>query len=101
MNITQFVICIENSDYPASLEKRKIYETIVDADAKKHGQIRVIDESGEDYLYPKEYFVDAGLPEEVRAAVVEAAELNHLRSGRAKQLHSSKFAGENERRRRV
>jgi hypothetical protein len=73
MNITQFVICIENSGYLASLEKRKIYETIVDADAKKHGQIRVIDESGEDYLYPKEYFVDASLPEEVRAAVVEAA----------------------------
>jgi hypothetical protein len=73
MSKAHFVICIENSDYPASLEKRKIYETVADADAEKHGQLRVIDESGEDYLYPKEYFVDANLPEDIRAAVVEAA----------------------------
>ena len=73
MSNSHFVICIENSDYPASLEKRKIYEALLDADAAKHGQIRVIDESGEDYLYPKECFVDANLPEETRAAVVEAA----------------------------
>ena len=73
MSNAKFVICIENSDYPASLEKRKIYETVADADAKKHGQIRVIDESGEDYLYPAEYFVEAHLPDDVRAAVVKAA----------------------------
>lgn len=68
-----FVICIDNSEYPASLERRKIYEAIDDADAKKHGQVRVVDESGEDYLYPAECFVDANLPEETRAAVVKAA----------------------------
>ncbi len=68
-----FVICINNADYPAALEKRKIYETIPDADAARHGQIRVIDESGEDYLYPSECFVDANLPEKTRTAVVEAA----------------------------
>jgi hypothetical protein len=73
MSKVHFVICIENSEYPASLEKRKIYETVADADAAKHGQLRVIDESGEDYLYPKECFVDANLPEDIRAAVVEAA----------------------------
>ena len=73
MDNAQFVICIENSEYPASLEKRKIYETVPDADATKQGQIRVIDESGEDYLYPKECFVDANLPEDIRAAVVKAA----------------------------
>jgi hypothetical protein len=73
MNRSHFVICIENSEYPASLEKRKIYETVLDADAEKHGQIRVIDESGEDYLYPSECFVNANLPEDIRAAVVEAA----------------------------
>ena len=73
MSKAHFVICIENSDYPASLEKRKIYEAVADADAAKHGQLRVIDESGEDYLYPKECFVDANLPEDIRAAVVEAA----------------------------
>ena len=68
-----FVICIDNSEYPASLERRKIYEVLDDADAKKHGQIRVVDESGEDYLYPAECFVDANLPDEIRAAVVKAA----------------------------
>jgi len=73
MKKTLFVICIENSEYPASLEKRKIYETVPDVDAEKHGQIRVIDESGEDYLYPNECFIDANLPEDIQAAVVEAA----------------------------
>ncbi len=73
MKEAHFVIYIENSEYPASLEKRKIYETKPDTDAAKHGQIRVIDESGEDYLYPSKCFVDANLPEKTRAAVVEAA----------------------------
>ena len=73
MNKATFVICIDNSGYPASLEKRKIYEPIADPDAEKHGQIRVIDESGEDYLYPSECFVEAKLPEDIRAAVARAA----------------------------
>lgn len=73
MKKVNFVICVENTDYTASLEKRKIYETVEDADAAKHGQLRVIDESGDDYLYPSEYFVEANLPDEIRAAVVKAA----------------------------
>ena len=73
MNKSKFVICIDNSDYPASLEKRKIYESVADPDAEKHGQIRVIDESGDDYLYPTECFVDANLSEDIQRAVVRAA----------------------------
>jgi hypothetical protein len=73
MDKIRFVICIDNSDYPASLEKRKIYETVPDPAAGKLGQIRVIDESGDDYLYPAECFVDAKLAADVLAAVVEAA----------------------------
>ncbi len=73
MNEIKFVICIDNSDYPVSLEKRKIYESMPDREAAKLGQIRVLDESGEDYLYPAECFVDAKLPKDVLAAVVEAA----------------------------
>lgn len=73
MSNIRFVICIDNSDYPASLERRKIYETLPDEDAAKHGQIRVNDESGDDYLYPEECFVDAKLSKDVQAAVVEAA----------------------------
>jgi hypothetical protein len=53
---TQFVVCVKNDGYPASLEKRKIYRTAPDASAAAHGLIRVVDESGEDYLYPSDYF---------------------------------------------
>ena len=51
MKILRFVVCIDNSEYPASLELRKIYEVLTDSAAEKRDQIRVIDESGEDYLY--------------------------------------------------
>jgi hypothetical protein len=73
MKLTKFVICIENSDYPASLEKRKIYELLPDVEAEKHGQLRVVDESGEDYLYPRTLFVGVELPMAVQVAVIEAA----------------------------
>ena len=67
------VICIQNSNYPASLERRKIYETIPDSDAEKHHQLRVIDESGEDYLYPESYFIPVTLPKKVEETVIKAA----------------------------
>jgi hypothetical protein len=73
MTHSNFVICIENSEYPASLETRKIYQVVPDEDAEKIGHIRVIDESGEDYLYPESCFIDANLPKAVEAAVVKAA----------------------------
>lgn len=52
----QFAICINNSEYPASLELRKIYRVLPDEDAQRDGDLRVIDESGEDYLYPADCF---------------------------------------------
>lgn len=73
MSASKFVICIENSDYPASLERRKIYESVSDPEAEKIGHIRIIDESGEDYLYPSSLFIGAQLPKAVQAAVIEAA----------------------------
>jgi len=69
----QFVICIRNDDYPTSIEKRKLYQVIPDADAEQHSQIRIIDESGEDYLYPKNYFVAVNLPGSVERAIIETA----------------------------
>jgi hypothetical protein len=51
------VVCIANDGYAASLEKRKIYQTLPDADAAAHSLLRVVDESGEDYLYPARWFV--------------------------------------------
>jgi hypothetical protein len=69
----QLVVCINNDGYPASLEKRKIYLTLRDATADKHGLIRVVDESGEDYLYPKTFFRSIALPQAVKKAVLAAA----------------------------
>src|SRR5262249_11889297 len=53
----RFAICVDNSEYPASLELHKVYQLLSDDEAAKDGDLRVIDESGEDYLYPKDYFV--------------------------------------------
>ncbi len=64
---TQFAVCIKNEDYPASLELQKIYQVIKDPDAATHQQIRVIDESGEDYLYPDNYFVLIKIPKAVES----------------------------------
>ncbi|HEV3510118.1 MAG TPA: hypothetical protein VGS05_00350 [Candidatus Sulfotelmatobacter sp.] len=69
---TQFVICIENKGYAASLELRKIYQVISDKTASKLNQVRVIDESGEDYLYPADYFVPVQLPQAAERAVRRA-----------------------------
>ncbi len=69
----RLVICVDNSGYEVSLERRKIYVSIPDARAEKLGQVRVIDESGSDYLYPKSSFVDAALPQSIRRAVLHAA----------------------------
>ncbi len=66
-----FVICIRNEEYPASLEVRKIYESLPDKTAKKYQQIRVIDESGEDYLYPADYFVSVKLPKATENVLVK------------------------------
>jgi hypothetical protein len=66
------VICLENDGYPASLETRKIYISIQDRAAEKHGMLRVIDESGEDYLYPKDFFRPIALPQTLKKAVLAA-----------------------------
>ncbi|MBD2484968.1 hypothetical protein [Planktothrix sp. FACHB-1365] len=61
-----FVVCVNNQDYPASLEVKKIYQFIPDEQATHHQMIRVIDESNEDYLYPADYFVVIQLPQSVK-----------------------------------
>ena len=69
---SRFLICVENKGYTVSLEKRKIYVAIPDATALKHGQVRVIDESGEDYLYPKSLFMPITIPQSLRKAILRA-----------------------------
>ncbi len=70
---TKLVICVDNEGYEASLERRKIYVMHRDATAQKSGHIRVVDESGEDYLYPKTMFVELDLPTATRKAVLAQA----------------------------
>ena len=69
----RLVICVDNSGYEVSLERRKIYVSLPDVAAERLGQLRVIDESGEDYLYPKSAFVEVALPQPIRRAVLAAA----------------------------
>ena len=66
------VVCISNEGYPASLETRKLYVSIEDPDAEKDGLIRVIDESGEDYLFSKTRFRPVDLKPSVKKAVLAA-----------------------------
>ena len=71
---SRFVICVKNAGYLASLEVRKLYEVLEDAVAEKDGMIRVIDESGEDYLFPGDMFVAAPLPAAIEDAVLHATD---------------------------
>jgi hypothetical protein len=69
----RFVVCVNNADYPASLELHKIYRVLPDKDAEVDGDVRVIDESGEDYLYPADWFVLIELPKAVEKSLLRAA----------------------------
>ena len=69
---SQFAICVDNSEYPVSLEMHKIYRVLPDEDAAQDGDLRIVDESGEDYLYPARYFVLVDLPRDVVRALSES-----------------------------
>ena len=69
----RFAVCLNNAGYPASLELHKIYQVLPDEDAEADGDLRVVDESGEDYLYPTEYFVPLELPEAVEKSLSQRA----------------------------
>jgi hypothetical protein len=68
----QLILCLRNKGYEASLERRKIYKVLPDRDAAAHGLVRVIDESGEDYLYPATFFARLTLPSTLRRRVLAA-----------------------------
>jgi len=72
-NLPEFVVCINNSDYPVSLELHKIYRVIDDEEAAEEGDIRIIDESGEDYIYPSSYFVPIQVPQTVEKSLLRAS----------------------------
>jgi hypothetical protein len=68
-----FLLCIENKDYEASLEIRKLYEQLPDKEAERHNQVRVIDESGEDYLYPSSFFATVRLSLQIKDKLLQKA----------------------------
>lgn len=69
----KFLLCVENEGYEASLEIRKLYETLLDKEADSHNQVRIIDESGEDYLCPSSFFAPVRLPVQTRHKILEKA----------------------------
>ena len=72
MSQHHFVICVDNSEYEASLERRKIYESVPNSEDARRGLLRVIDESGEDYLFPLDRFIPIDLPRKVEEAVLRS-----------------------------
>ncbi|MDY0186257.1 MAG: hypothetical protein RBR43_10330 [Desulfuromonadaceae bacterium] len=73
MRYSKLYVCVQNNGYAASLEQRKIYQALPDNDASQIGMVRIIDESGEDYLYPEECFAQISLPAEIRQELKLAA----------------------------
>ncbi|MGI9316565.1 MAG: hypothetical protein ACR2QW_04455 [bacterium] len=71
--MTKYAICILNTGYEASLELKKLYEVLSDSNAGEHGQLRVIDESGESYLYPTRFFAPIELTSAVKAQLGNVA----------------------------
>ena len=69
----QFVVCINNDEYPAALERNKIYRILPDEDVAADGNLRIIDESGEDYLYPANWFSPIALLQVLQQSVLLAA----------------------------
>jgi len=67
-----FVVCVDDTEYPASLERRKIHQVLPDEQAEQHSLVRVIDESSEDYLYSSSYFLPVDLPQPVQQALALA-----------------------------
>lgn len=82
---TQFGVCIDNTGYPASLEAGKLYPVIPDEEAAKHGYIRVIDESGEDYGYSAERFFMLDVPEALAKALGPRSDTRVQRLNKALQ----------------
>lgn len=67
----KFAVCVHNEGHEASLELRKIYEVLDDAEAAKHQMLRVVDEESEDYLYPEDWFVAIELPQTLEQTLLE------------------------------
>jgi hypothetical protein len=72
----KFLLCVDNEGYEASLEVRKLYEKIPDKEADRHNQVRIIDESEEDYLYPSKFSASVRLPMQTKNRIVKKAAIS-------------------------
>ena len=72
MSKQTFLVCVANDGYEASLELRKLYRIVPDARAERLGQVRVVDESGEDYLFPESFFAPVRLPSDTKERLLAA-----------------------------
>ena len=71
--VVRFAVCVRNAGYEASLERNKIYVVLPDDEAERDGDLRVVDESGEDYLFSADRFVAVNVPAAVRASLLKTA----------------------------
>ncbi|HKS22423.1 MAG TPA: hypothetical protein VJZ76_06480 [Thermoanaerobaculia bacterium] len=69
----RFAVCIRNEEHEESLDLRKIYEVLDDSTAEQHDMLRVVDEEGEDYLYPADWFLPIELPQNLEEAILQLA----------------------------
>ena len=69
----RFAVCVRNDGYEASLERNKIYVVLADHEAESEGDVRIVDESGEDYLYPAAWFVALEVPKAVQESLLKAS----------------------------
>ncbi len=72
-SLVRFAVCIKNKSYEASLERGKVYRLIPDAEAARHGYVRIVDESGEDYGYSADRFIAIDLPKPLEKALFKAS----------------------------
>jgi len=79
--VSHFAICLQNTEYPVSLELHKLYWILPDDEARQDGDIRIIDESGEDYLYPSDHFLLMTFPQETEQ-ILQSSFAQHLHDGR-------------------
>jgi hypothetical protein len=79
----RFAVCVDNSDYPASLELRKVYQVLPDQAAAARSYLRVIDESGEDYLYPRRMFLRVNVRPEARATLIKVLSFRRRKTSKS------------------
>ena len=85
----RFAVCVDNRDYPASLELRKVYQVLPDQAAAARSYLRVIDESGQDYLYPRRMFLRVSVRPEARATLIKVLSFRRRKNSKA-SLKSAK-----------